>query len=53
LLSLIAVAERCLLKGKGLRRSEGLSFRNNLLRAQEEQHEGEQNQRFNESQSNE
>src|SRR6478672_6754394 len=40
-------------KQKGLRRSEGLScFRDLLLRAQEEQHEGEQNQRFNEGQSN-
>jgi|SRR5579871_1664890 len=40
-------------KRKGLRRSEGLFVSAILLRAQEEQHEGEQNQRFNEGQSNE
>jgi hypothetical protein len=45
---------RCLTKkGKGPRRSEGLSFCVSLLRAQEEKHEGEQNQRLNEGQSDE
>ena len=38
---------------KGLRRSEGPFVPVNLLRAQEEQHEGKQNQRLNESQSDE